>query len=223
MNKIRYQFRRTEECRFLSHLDQQRLFQRALRRAGMNPVYSQGFNPHPKMSFALALSVGMTSDCEYGEVTLKDDISCDDFIFRLNKNLPKGLTIIKAYKSQKNTTSLTASLIQSEYIVDVPLMKIVGEKELKELFEQYLLKDSAIIKKRNKKGKFNDKEIRPYIQKIELISLSSDNNTAKIGMKLCFINQMSVKPETVLTSVNNEITPIFDINPGILIHRKNLI
>ncbi|WP_115028438.1 TIGR03936 family radical SAM-associated protein [Acetobacterium bakii] len=72
MIKMQYQFKRTNELRFLSHLDQQRLFQRAFRRSDMQVDYSLGFNPHPKMAFALAMSVGLTSDCEYGDVMLTE-------------------------------------------------------------------------------------------------------------------------------------------------------
>lgn len=74
MSTIRFKFTRGEELRFISHLDQQRLFQRAFRRAGLDIAHSNGFNPHPKLSFALAMSVGLMSDSEYGDVVLTRDI-----------------------------------------------------------------------------------------------------------------------------------------------------
>lgn len=58
-------FYKHEQVMFVSHLDMQRLFQRAFRRADLPLAYSNGFNPHPLLSFATALSVGYTSDCEY--------------------------------------------------------------------------------------------------------------------------------------------------------------
>ena len=63
-------FYKHDEVRFVSHLDMQRLFQRAFRRAGLPLSYSKGFNPHPLLSFATALSVGYTSECEYFDVFL---------------------------------------------------------------------------------------------------------------------------------------------------------
>ena len=68
-------FTKEAPVRFVSHLDVQRLFQRAFRRAKLPLAYSQGFNPHPLVSFATALSVGMTSRGEYLDVTLAEELS----------------------------------------------------------------------------------------------------------------------------------------------------
>ena len=68
----RIKFSKGEEVKYISHLDLQRAFQRALRRAEIDIAYSKGFNPHPKVSFATALSVGMTSDGEYVDVELNN-------------------------------------------------------------------------------------------------------------------------------------------------------
>jgi radical SAM-linked protein len=58
---IRVKFERSQEVKFISHLDMMKAFERALRRAGLPIGYSKGFNPHPLMVFGLPLSVGMTS------------------------------------------------------------------------------------------------------------------------------------------------------------------
>ena len=64
MQRIRIKFNRGEEIKFISHLDITRLWERALRRAGVPLAYSQGFSPHPQLSFAVPLAVGMTSEAE---------------------------------------------------------------------------------------------------------------------------------------------------------------
>ena len=66
-------FGKNTRLRFVSHLDLQRFFQRALNRTGLPVAFSQGFNPHPLMSFASALAVGWTSEYEavsYTHLTL---------------------------------------------------------------------------------------------------------------------------------------------------------
>ena len=68
-------FTKEAPVRFVSHLDLQRLFQRAFRRAKLPLAYSQGFNPHPLVAFATALSVGFTSEGEYLDLTLTEDVS----------------------------------------------------------------------------------------------------------------------------------------------------
>ena len=57
-------FGKQPRLRFISHLDLQRFFQRALNRTGLPVKYTQGFNPHPVMSFASALALGWTSEYE---------------------------------------------------------------------------------------------------------------------------------------------------------------
>ncbi|MGC8875430.1 MAG: TIGR03936 family radical SAM-associated protein, partial [Chloroflexia bacterium] len=65
------QFARGRELRFLSHLDMMRLWERAIRRAGLPLRYSGGFHPHARISLALPLAVGMTARGEWLEVELK--------------------------------------------------------------------------------------------------------------------------------------------------------
>jgi len=57
-------FTKTGRMAYISHLDLARLFVRVLRRAGLRPAYSRGFNPHPRLSFCLPLSLGQHSECE---------------------------------------------------------------------------------------------------------------------------------------------------------------
>ena len=63
--KLRVKFTKHGIVRYIGHLDMQRYFQRVNRRAGIKVVYSEGFSPHQKMSFAMPLSVGYESDSEY--------------------------------------------------------------------------------------------------------------------------------------------------------------
>ena len=65
MSNYVLKYKRDERVKYISHLDFVRLFHRTVRRAGVSFLYSQGFNPHPIMTVAMPLSVGVTSDCEY--------------------------------------------------------------------------------------------------------------------------------------------------------------
>ena len=66
--KIRIKFRKYGALKFVGHLDMMRYFQKALKRAGIDMKYSEGFNPHMIMSFAAPLGVGITSDGEYFDI-----------------------------------------------------------------------------------------------------------------------------------------------------------
>ena len=223
MIKIQYQFNRTRELRLLSHLDQQRLFQRAFRRGKMPVEYSLGFNPHPKMSFALAMSVGLTSDCEYGDVVLSEEMGCDEFVKRMNSVLPNGLEILSARICEEGKTSLSASITKSEYQLIVKLAKPLDIEDLSTALNTYLDMPEILIQKRNKKGKLVEKDIRPFIDSLRINSEKATEKCATILMSLCYIEQQCVKPELILASINEEIGDLFIIDPTIQIHRKKLI
>ncbi|MFQ5647412.1 MAG: TIGR03960 family B12-binding radical SAM protein, partial [bacterium] len=101
--KIRLQYQKMGNIRFVSHLDLINAFNRALRRAGIQVAYSQGFHPHPRISFCLPLSLGVESVCELCDIHLSEYISPEDFVKLLNQTLPEGLKVVKAgYVSNKN-------------------------------------------------------------------------------------------------------------------------
>lgn len=220
MSTIRFKFTRGEELRFISHLDQQRLFQRAFRRAGLNIAHSNGFNPHPKLSFALAMSVGLMSDSEYGDVVLTRDIDLMEFTKRLNAALPEGLKVVEARRIPQGKTSLSASLTDSRYRIEVALEDGMDEASLSDILNTYKSLDEVILEKRNKKGKLVPKNIRPFIQDIRVLSIQDGN--AELELRLKYLEQQSVKPELVLQTVNQSVKPCFVIDPTIVMTREAL-
>ncbi|MFH1202617.1 MAG: TIGR03936 family radical SAM-associated protein [Candidatus Omnitrophota bacterium] len=98
--KIEFRFSKLAMMRFISHLDLMRVFTRALRRTGINIYFSEGFSPHPKISFKRALKLGEESLNEEAAFYLLDDISPEDFRLKLNQQLPEGIKIEEAYLSQ---------------------------------------------------------------------------------------------------------------------------
>ena len=220
MSTIRFKFTRGEELRFISHLDQQRLFQRAFRRAGLNIAHSNGFNPHPKLSFALAMSVGLMSDSEYGDVVLTRDIDLMEFTKRLNAALPEGLKVVEAKRIPQGKTSLSASLTDSRYRIEVALEDGMDETSLFNILNTYKSLDEVILEKRNKKGKLVPKNIRPFIQDIRVLSIEKGN--AVLELRLKYLEQQSVKPELVLQTVNQSVKPCFVIDPTIVMTREEL-
>ena len=97
MQKIKVKYKKGEEVKFISHKDLMRAFQRAVRRAGIPIAYSQGFNPHMKISWGQALKVGQASDAEPAELQLDGWMKPQELQQRLNQQLPRGLEILDAY------------------------------------------------------------------------------------------------------------------------------
>ncbi len=105
-------FTKSGRLRFVGHLDVMRAFQRALNRAGVKLAYSQGFNPHPLMSFASPLSLGYSAKREIVEIVLSEEMSDEELLERLMKELPEGLKPVSCRTgigSKGNAMSLFAA------------------------------------------------------------------------------------------------------------------
>lgn len=96
MQRIKIKYRKGEEVKFISHRDLMRAFQRAIMRARLPITYSQGFNPHMKISWGDALKVGAASDAEYAVLEFDGWQKPQEVLDRLNQTLPKGLEILEA-------------------------------------------------------------------------------------------------------------------------------
>ncbi len=180
LNHIRVRFIRGESVKFISHLDLMKVFERALRRAELPISYSHGFNPHPQMVFGLPLSVGVTSEAEYADFELTGMIDEQEFMNRLNNELPIDLKIIEA-KKRENKTNIMSSIIRASYnlLVSIENDKIIDA--LKDEFISFMEKTSIITKKEGKKG-LRDVDIRPMVFQLDIVSLVELNNIKWVNL-----------------------------------------
>jgi radical SAM-linked protein len=118
--RIRIKYAKTDRIRFLSHLDLMTLFQRAAVRAGVPIAFSRGFNPHPKIAFGPALSVGIESEAEYLDMETDPFIDLLQITKNLNTTLPLGIRILAARVIPKRSPSLSGSIVRYKYEVTVP-------------------------------------------------------------------------------------------------------
>lgn len=91
--KIMIRYARGSAASYISHLDMQRAFARAIRRANVAAEYSQGFHPHIIMSFASPLSVGYATEADYVEVGVKEGSDPEQIGRRLNEVLPPDIRV----------------------------------------------------------------------------------------------------------------------------------
>ena len=174
---IRAKYKKEDDMVFISHLDLQRLLQRAFRRAEINLAYSQGFNPHPKMSYANALSLGVESQGEYVDIEIEDDISVEEFLTRINEELPKGVEFIKAKEITAQTPSLSSQIEYGEYLFNIDLEKPLSKELVKSRVLEFIKSESIMITKKNKKGKLVENNIRPLIKTFDLVVLDENRAT----------------------------------------------
>ena len=99
MDKLRLKFRKTGRAVYISHLDLMRTMQRVFSRAGVPLKYSEGYNPHAKISIILPLTVGTRSECEYMDFALAEDRDLTALPAALNPYMPEGIEAIEAYEA----------------------------------------------------------------------------------------------------------------------------
>jgi radical SAM-linked protein len=109
-----------EQVRYISHLDFARTIERALRRAQLPVAYSEGFNPHVKLAFASALSVGVTGAQEYFDVELAEELPPAEFVTQLNRALPAGIAVPQAAAITQTHKALMAVINYAAYSAELP-------------------------------------------------------------------------------------------------------
>lgn len=113
--RMRLRLSKEGDARFVGHLDMMRLLERALRRARLPVAYSKGFNPHPRISLASALPLGVSSRAEYADVILDRPVRPGVFAERLNSVLPAGVRVLGCEEAPAGGPSLAAIMETSRY------------------------------------------------------------------------------------------------------------
>jgi len=155
MGKYIIKFSKDEKVKFVSHLDTVRLFGRTMRRAGITMSMSQGFNPHPIMTFANPIGIGISSSAELALIGVDEEISPKDLAITLNKHLPGGFKVLAAKKefAKSPFTALTFAEYKINFVGD-----IANPATLLDMPE-------IIMPKKTKSG-VKDTDIKPFIRSI---------------------------------------------------------
>ncbi|WP_250673138.1 TIGR03936 family radical SAM-associated protein [Paraclostridium ghonii] len=168
---IRCKFKKENDMIYISHLDLQRLLQRAFRRAEIQLSYSQGFNPHPKMSYGHALALGTESQGEYLDVEIEEDLTADEFLTKINATMPNGIEFIKAMEITKEVPSLASTIEYGEYMFTIEVDKELSKAFIKTKVLEIMNTEEIMISKKNKKGKTVEVNIRPMIKNFDVIDI----------------------------------------------------
>ena len=113
--KIRIKFAKYGSMKFIGHLDMMRYFQKAIRRAGIDIRYSEGFSPHQIMSFAAPLGVGIESLGEYLDIEAVSLTSTNQLTDALNETMVEGVQILAARILPDTVKNAMASVAAASY------------------------------------------------------------------------------------------------------------
>jgi len=148
VQRIRIRYAKRGPLRFTSHRDFARAFERAVRRAGVPVAYSQGFTPHPKISYASAAPTGVASEAEYLEIGLQATMDPADLRAALDAALSPGLDVVDAVEADGE--NLADRIDASRFRIELPDL---DPDVLAAAVETFLAADEVIIDKITKQGR----------------------------------------------------------------------
>jgi radical SAM-linked protein len=211
MQRLRIRFCRGAEIKFISHLDIIRLWQRALHRAEIPLAYSEGFNPHPRISLAVPLAIGVTSEAELMDIFCTKWVSPHWFSAAVSRQLPPGIEILQVYPINLSQPSLQSQVRYAEYKVEVET-----EKESRDIESglSSLLSAEHLPWQHQRDTGIRSYDLRALIDNLRLIDYHRPYCT--IGMTLRCDNSGSGRPEQVAAALG------FTHNPQSM-HRTKLI
>lgn len=197
--KILCKFTKLGYLKFISHLDLVDLFQRTLFQNKVDVKFSEGFNPHPRMSIAYPLPLGIESNSEYMEIYLNSKIDLKDFLVKMNERLPQGIKIVEAkYDDDESISNKVKSVVYAFKLLNTFYDKNKDIDLAKELNKINDMNDVEIERKR-KKGKkriFVKENAKDYLNRLEL-----KDNAIYAYIKMS--EQGSLKPALVFDILNN--------------------
>jgi len=153
-------FEKGAPLRYIGHLDLMRTVQRALRRSNLPVKYSNGFNPHIRLSFAAPLSVGVIGLRELMEVPVEDGLTEDAFVTRMNAVLPSCLQIRFCRSVPDEFPALMSLVAGADY--RITFAKTEEGKKAAAQFDAFMALDSYVAQRRTKSGE-NPCDIRPFV------------------------------------------------------------
>jgi len=190
--RYRGRFTKTGRLRFLSHLDVYRLLMRALRRAGVTLVYSQGFNPKPRVAFGPALSVGVASEGEYLDFDSHDRLDPEPAMREINEVLPEGIRFGAIREIARDVPTLGDAICAARY-------RTVGHGFDPAPCLEDFRERSPVTVRREKNGK-----VRTFDLDVEMLELALGDDES-VRMTLAVRNNgASVRPEEVLRGIFGE-------------------
>lgn len=177
MREVRIRFSKTGQAKYISHLDINRVFSRAFARAKVDLWYTEGYNPHPYMSFSLPLSLGVESLCENVDIRILNDITNEELKENLNNALPVGIRVVDVYDDFMDCHEIGFS----DYVYkfefddnDAALERIINVLESEEIL--------ALKKgKQGRKRVFKETNIKEFIVKYN-VSIRDNNIVLNIRL-----------------------------------------
>lgn len=189
MADFRVLFKKDDVLIYISHLDLNHTFIRALNRAGIKLRFSEGFNPHPKIVFGLPLSIGMAGENELCDISVADEgMTCERFRELLAEQMPPHIEIKKVSVADVKFREIESA----RYTLEISKCDILAE--LNEMLA------GAIVVSKKTKGGIKDIDIS---QRIVSIDICEKDNKTIIKTVLCAKGENYLSPELLIGAMKD--------------------
>lgn len=203
MREVRLRFAKVGRLKYISHLDINRAMARAFKRAHIPLWYTEGFNPHPYMSFSLPLSLGVESLCESVDIRIVDDISNDEIKSRMNSVLPDDLKIIDVYDDFRDN----AEIAYSDYVYK---FQFADNETALEKISNVLQSEQIFALKKGKQGRkrvLKETDIKQFIDKY---SISIRKDIIVLNIRLLAGTEKNLNPSLLFDTIIRLIDTDFE-------------
>ena len=192
---IRIKFSKKGNLMYISHLDLSKTMQRIMVRANIDIWYSEGFNPQPRVVFAVPLPVGVESDCELLDIKINSPLELSEIKERVSKNFPDEMEVLDVYVPDVKFKNIAFI----DYTIKMSSPKI-SENTVSDI--QSLFKNECIVTKTTKSG--SEKEVN-LCEFINSFSAEYVNNEILINTVLCADSERYLNPELLIEAIKNKL------------------
>lgn len=197
---IRVFFKKKGDARYISHLDLSRFMQRSLKRSGLPLWHTEGFNPHPYVTFALPLSVGQAGERETMDFRLTTPVPFEEIKKKLSDCMPKDLVITGVASPVYKAKEIKSA------VYDIELFDC---NDIFDSIKSFFAKDSTITEKKTKKGIIKQIDIAPDILEV---SFFESADSVRLILRLPAGSEHNINPSLVIKALekhcNREFCPV---------------
>ena len=194
MREVRLRFSKQGRLKYISHLDINRAMSRAFKRAEIPLWYTEGFNPHPYMSFSLPLSLGVESLCESVDIRIVGSTTNDEIKNRMNSVLPEGLKVLDVYDDFYDNGEISYSDYVYKFQFDDNALAL-------EKIKSILDGDEILALKKGKQGRkkvFKETNIKSFIDKY---NISIRDDTVVLNIRLFAGTDKNLNPSLLFDTI----------------------
>lgn len=194
---IRLKFCKVGTLQYISHLDLQTAFNRIISRACLPVWYTKGFNPHIKLVFSTPLSVGTESVCEYLDIRIDREMSCEEIKDRLNAEMTDEFYITDAYLPDSDFSEIA----WASY--DITVKTEGADADMAKSAQAILSTSPLTMTKRSKSGE-KEIDIIPLINSVD-VSYDANEGVIRINTTVRASSKEYLNPELIITGLKNKL------------------